>query len=259
MQCSPPKTTSLACNAEQLHDLATTEQEITESIEGVQEVTTKRASAIPRLSGFRSLKFDKSQDMSIPPSVSIDAEDKAAVAVQTVGSLRPLSRIPILASRSTSIDRTCPSEDPALLYERSRLGLKSVKLSQLASLSIESAELPFNAGNLKRTNSPFLKSASEEATRISDPHWTQVEFDVPSLPVTPRIAMTGNNDNIDVPRYYSLTQLITSPYPRGVAASSREYYLNDADFEVVMGMSKENWTKIPTWRKVVIKKRVGLF
>jgi len=38
-----------------------------------------------------------------------------------------------------------------------------------------------------------------------------------------------------------------------------EMYLGDDDFEKVMGMAKEEWKKIPAWKKTSLRKENGLF
>lgn len=46
---------------------------------------------------------------------------------------------------------------------------------------------------------------------------------------------------------------------RGVEATSREQMLSDADFENTFGMTKENFGKLPAWKKGQKKREVGLF
>jgi len=56
------------------------------------------------------------------------------------------------------------------------------------------------------------------------------------------------------------SQLVSGQdYPPDVNPEKREEYLSDEEFEKVMGMNKEEWTKIPTWKQENLKKTAKLF
>ena len=48
-------------------------------------------------------------------------------------------------------------------------------------------------------------------------------------------------------------------FPEGVKGSHKEYYLSDADFVKIMGMTVEAYDNLRDWRKKDIKMKVGLF
>ncbi|KAI5617179.1 villin-like protein isoform X1 [Silurus asotus] len=59
----------------------------------------------------------------------------------------------------------------------------------------------------------------------------------------------------------SLEQLInksSSELPQGVDPSKREEYLNDADFESLLGCSRNDFQRLPKWRQSDLKKKAGL-
>lgn len=45
----------------------------------------------------------------------------------------------------------------------------------------------------------------------------------------------------------------------GIDVANKELYLADADFQASFGMNQEEYSKLPKWRKVLLKKKVGLF
>jgi len=61
-------------------------------------------------------------------------------------------------------------------------------------------------------------------------------------------------------QYYPYAQLRTpGPFPAGIDVRYRELYLNDAEFESVFGTLKKNWSCIPLWKQISMKKAAGLF
>lgn len=60
--------------------------------------------------------------------------------------------------------------------------------------------------------------------------------------------------------YYPYALLRTpGPFPVGIDVRYRELYLNDAEFESVFGTAKRNWSSIPLWKQISMKKAAGLF
>lgn len=60
--------------------------------------------------------------------------------------------------------------------------------------------------------------------------------------------------------YYPYALLRTpGPFPVGIDVRYRELYLNDAEFESVFGTLKKNWSSIPLWKQISMKKAAGLF
>ena len=62
--------------------------------------------------------------------------------------------------------------------------------------------------------------------------------------------------SIHVYPYEILTKL---PYPAGVDTAKREEYLGEGDFLKVFGMKKEDFVKLPSWKKNELKKKTKLF
>jgi supervillin len=58
---------------------------------------------------------------------------------------------------------------------------------------------------------------------------------------------------------YSWEELQRRPLPDGVDALRLEIYLADDEFEEVVGMTREEFSGIPTWKQANIKKEVGLY
>lgn len=58
---------------------------------------------------------------------------------------------------------------------------------------------------------------------------------------------------------YSLEVLKKKPYPAGVDAALLERYLQDSDFQKAFGMSRDEFDKLQSWKKVQKKKAAGLF
>ena len=50
-----------------------------------------------------------------------------------------------------------------------------------------------------------------------------------------------------------------SKLPKGVDAQRLEYYLSDADFERVFGMTQAAYEQLPKWKAVKLKKESKLF
>jgi tetratricopeptide (TPR) repeat protein len=58
---------------------------------------------------------------------------------------------------------------------------------------------------------------------------------------------------------FALESLQTAPFPDGVVASEREMYLTDEIFESLFGTTKDEWTKMPKWKRTSKKKKHKLF
>lgn len=58
---------------------------------------------------------------------------------------------------------------------------------------------------------------------------------------------------------YTFEQLTGGSLPEGVDPTKKEQYLNDADFQKYMGMSKAEFNAMPAWKGNNIKKKAGLF
>ncbi|XP_065351905.1 supervillin isoform X3 [Cloeon dipterum] len=58
---------------------------------------------------------------------------------------------------------------------------------------------------------------------------------------------------------YPPAQLLQRPLPDGVDPTKLEEYLSSEHFEELLGMTKEEFTELPTWKQTSVKKQVGLF
>lgn len=58
---------------------------------------------------------------------------------------------------------------------------------------------------------------------------------------------------------YPLDVLLKRPLPEYVNPTKLEMYLADEDFEQTLGMSKDEWKKLPAWKKTNLRKEHGLF
>ncbi|XP_050166326.1 supervillin isoform X11 [Myiozetetes cayanensis] len=58
---------------------------------------------------------------------------------------------------------------------------------------------------------------------------------------------------------YPLADLLARPLPEGVDPLKLEIYLSDADFEVALEMTREEYNALPSWKQVNLKKAKGLF
>lgn len=45
----------------------------------------------------------------------------------------------------------------------------------------------------------------------------------------------------------------------GIDVANKELYLAEPDFQASFDMNQEKYCKLPKWRKVLLKKKVGLF
>lgn len=52
---------------------------------------------------------------------------------------------------------------------------------------------------------------------------------------------------------------IKGKWPKGIKGDAKEFYLADAEFEAVLGMTKEAWGELKMWKRENKKKEVGLF
>ncbi len=58
---------------------------------------------------------------------------------------------------------------------------------------------------------------------------------------------------------FALADLQQKPFPEGVDASQREIYLSRDEFMSAFEMDIESFNKLPKWKRVTLKKKVGLF
>uniref|UniRef100_A0A4X2M6D4 Supervillin n=1 Tax=Vombatus ursinus TaxID=29139 RepID=A0A4X2M6D4_VOMUR len=58
---------------------------------------------------------------------------------------------------------------------------------------------------------------------------------------------------------YPLADLLARPLPEGVDPLKLELYLTDEDFEVALDMTREEYSMLPSWKQVNLKKAKGLF
>lgn len=58
---------------------------------------------------------------------------------------------------------------------------------------------------------------------------------------------------------YPLEVLLQRPLPEYVNPTKLELYLDDDEFEQTLGMPKDEWKKLPAWKKTNLRKEHGLF
>lgn len=58
---------------------------------------------------------------------------------------------------------------------------------------------------------------------------------------------------------YPLSELLQRPLPEGVDPTHIEKYLSSEDFQELLSMTKEEFDKLPSWKKTSLKKEKGLF
>ncbi|CAB4019168.1 supervillin isoform X5, partial [Paramuricea clavata] len=58
---------------------------------------------------------------------------------------------------------------------------------------------------------------------------------------------------------YSLAELLVRPLPEGVDPLKMEMYLSDEEFKEVFNMTKDEFNKLPKWKKLEQRKKAGLF
>ncbi|XP_040208541.1 supervillin isoform X4 [Rana temporaria] len=58
---------------------------------------------------------------------------------------------------------------------------------------------------------------------------------------------------------YPLAELLARPLPEGVDPLNLELYLCDKDFEIALEMTREDYSILPSWKQVNVKKAKGLF
>ncbi|TSK14619.1 Supervillin [Bagarius yarrelli] len=58
---------------------------------------------------------------------------------------------------------------------------------------------------------------------------------------------------------YSVEELTTRPLPEGVDPLHLELYLSDTDFQTALEMTREEFSSLPNWKQLNIKKSKGLF
>ena len=54
-------------------------------------------------------------------------------------------------------------------------------------------------------------------------------------------------------------EVLKSSFPPGVAATKKEYYLSDEEFNTVIGMSMADWEALKQWKRDRKKQDIGLF
>ncbi|XP_053322493.1 supervillin isoform X3 [Spea bombifrons] len=60
-------------------------------------------------------------------------------------------------------------------------------------------------------------------------------------------------------KIYPLEELLARPLPEGVDPLKLEIYLSDKDFETALEMTREEYSSLPAWKQVNVKKEKGLF
>jgi supervillin len=58
---------------------------------------------------------------------------------------------------------------------------------------------------------------------------------------------------------YPLKVLLSRPLPEYVNPSMLEMYLSSDEFVKTLGMTKEEWKKVPAWKQRNLRKEYGLF
>lgn len=58
---------------------------------------------------------------------------------------------------------------------------------------------------------------------------------------------------------YPLDVLIQRPLPEYVNPTKLEMYLSPEEFEQTLGMTKEEWKKLPAWKQTNLRKEHNLF
>uniref|UniRef100_A0A2K5JD99 HP domain-containing protein n=2 Tax=Colobus angolensis palliatus TaxID=336983 RepID=A0A2K5JD99_COLAP len=58
---------------------------------------------------------------------------------------------------------------------------------------------------------------------------------------------------------YPLTNLLARPLPEGVDPLKLEIYLTDEDFQFALDMTRKEYSALPAWKQVNLKKTGGLF
>lgn len=113
------------------------------------------------------------------------------------------------------------------------------------ALPVSGANTPsFTAKTRSRPSAPAPKTPMLPATN------TQPENPTDPAPQTSDIAP-------DV--FFTLQELKGSLTPAGVDAAQKETHLTDDDFQVVFGMSKQEFAALAGWKRNNLKKQKGLF
>ena len=97
------------------------------------------------------------------------------------------------------------------------------------------------------SGAPLLPAVEAAATMMAAP------------PVTVAVTATGEPRGAAEGKALTLEALQKEPFPDGVDCTRREMYLSDAEFESLLGVNKEEWEKVPKWKKDREKKKHGLF
>jgi len=64
---------------------------------------------------------------------------------------------------------------------------------------------------------------------------------------------------IDAPKIYSYSQLTTHPLPKDVDRGNLERHLSKEEFQQLFNTSFEEFSKMPTWRKILKRKEKKLY
>jgi hypothetical protein len=84
---------------------------------------------------------------------------------------------------------------------------------------------------------------------------TDININKLVIEVPPFNNQSSTNNDI----YYPLKSLQNHPYPSNIDVKNREIYLNNYEFFNVFKMDKKEFDILPLWKKMQIKKSVGLF
>jgi hypothetical protein len=72
-------------------------------------------------------------------------------------------------------------------------------------------------------------------------------------------SVAASLDSLTALKAYPLDVILRGPLPEGVDAGKKEFYLSDADFQKVLGMSKLEYGKLPGWKQAALKKKAHLY
>jgi hypothetical protein len=143
------------------------------------------------------------------------------------------------------------SEDD--LYARK---LKTLSTMNFFSISGGDLNGALNAGRAPSNSiSGPNAAAAAAAARASSPaaSTTAAATPAPAAGAASAGSTSGKEPVVDYDR------LKVNPVPEGVDAKNKELHLSDAQFVQFLKMSRDQWAALPQWKKLRIKKEVGLF